>query len=45
VLWSDPDLAINWPLENPFLSEKDQSYPRLKDIPDERLPTMAVEEA
>lgn len=42
VLWSDPDLAINRPLENPLLSEKDQSYPRLKDIPDEQLPTMAV---
>ncbi len=40
VLWSDPDLSINWPVEKPLLSEKDQSYPCLKDIPVERLPAL-----
>ncbi len=40
VLWSDPDLAINWPVERPLLSEKDMSYQCLKDIPAERLPAM-----
>jgi dTDP-4-dehydrorhamnose 3,5-epimerase len=38
VLWSDPDLAINWPLDNPVLSEKDGQYPCLKDIAQDRLP-------
>lgn len=34
VLWSDPDLAINWPVspDKAVLSEKDQKLPRLKDL-------------
>jgi dTDP-4-dehydrorhamnose 3,5-epimerase len=41
VLWSDPDLAIQWPLaakSEPVLAPKDSAYPHLKDIPVERLP-------
>jgi dTDP-4-dehydrorhamnose 3,5-epimerase len=38
LLWSDPDLGINWPVKEPILSEKDAVYPRLKDVPVERLP-------
>jgi dTDP-4-dehydrorhamnose 3,5-epimerase len=37
ILWSDPDLGIEWPVENPLLSAKDINYPRLKDVPRERL--------
>jgi dTDP-4-dehydrorhamnose 3,5-epimerase len=34
VLWNDPDLAIAWPIsEEAILSEKDQTLPRLKDLP------------
>lgn len=29
VIWNDPDLAISWPVQDPILSEKDQSLPRL----------------
>ena len=36
VLWSDPDLAIPWPIEDPLLSDKDRSAPRLRDA-QERL--------
>jgi len=32
VSWDDPELRIDWPIENPILSEKDQKYPRLKDV-------------
>jgi dTDP-4-dehydrorhamnose 3,5-epimerase len=28
VLWNDPAFGIEWPLENPILSEKDKSYPK-----------------
>lgn len=32
VLWNDPDIGIEWPVEAPILSDKDRSAPRLKDI-------------
>jgi len=38
VLWSDPEIAIEWPVTEPVLSEKDARYPRLSEIPRERLP-------
>lgn len=37
ILWNDPDLGINWPVERPLLSSKDKDYPRLKDLPSEVL--------
>jgi dTDP-4-dehydrorhamnose 3,5-epimerase len=32
ILWSDPDLDIPWPIENPVLSTKDESAKRLVDL-------------
>jgi len=29
ILWSDPDLGIRWPVENPVLSERDAALPLL----------------
>ena len=40
ILWSDPDIGIDWPVDTPALSPKDQGLPRLKDIPPQRLPGM-----
>ena len=36
VLWSDRDLAINWPVEPDFvvLSDKDRRHPQLRELPD-----------
>lgn len=31
ILWNDPELAIDWPISNPILSEKDQNHPLLKN--------------
>jgi dTDP-4-dehydrorhamnose 3,5-epimerase len=38
VRWDDPDLKISWPITQPLLSARDQNYPRLKDIPLDKLP-------
>lgn len=32
LYWNDPDLKINWPCENPIISEKDQVRNFLKDF-------------
>ena len=32
VLWSDPDLAIDWPVKDPILSEKDAVYPLFREL-------------
>ncbi len=34
VLWNDPDIGINWPLDDVILSEKDKNQPRLADLED-----------
>jgi dTDP-4-dehydrorhamnose 3,5-epimerase len=34
VAWNDPDIGIAWPIEDPILSEKDRSAPRLRDVTD-----------
>lgn len=31
ILWNDPDLAIDWGVTNPILSQKDQNAPLLRD--------------
>jgi len=38
VLWSDPGMAIDWPLESPIVSEKDAKFSCLEDIAEVRLP-------
>ena len=36
VVWNDPDVGIDWPIEDPMLSDKDRAAPRLRDV--EKLP-------
>ena len=38
VLWSDPNIDIDWPIRDPILSKKDSAYPQLKGIPEDCLP-------
>ena len=41
VLWNDPQIGIEWPVERPVLSEKDRAAPPLAQMPAERLPRYA----
>ena len=34
VLWNDPDIGIEWPVESPVLSEKDKKAPKLAELPE-----------
>lgn len=38
IIWNDPDIGIEWLVEQPVLSPKDMNYPRLKDLQPENLP-------
>jgi len=37
VRWSDPDLAVPWPVEGPVLSDRDAGAPTLREL-EPRLP-------
>jgi dTDP-4-dehydrorhamnose 3,5-epimerase len=32
ILWRDPDLAIEWPVENPIVSDRDRGLPRFSEL-------------
>ena len=32
ILWNDPDLGIEWPIESPIISERDAQLPRLQEV-------------
>ena len=34
VNWNDPDIGIDWPIEDPMLSAKDAAAPSLADLPE-----------
>jgi len=43
VMWNDPNLDIDWIIDNPLLSPKDSEFPQLKDIPEDKLPRFGDE--
>jgi dTDP-4-dehydrorhamnose 3,5-epimerase len=38
ILWNDPEIGIDWPVESPTLSNKDANAPPLTAMPDGSLP-------
>ena len=38
IIWNDRDLKIDWPIENPLLSQKDKNLPSLQSIDKNNLP-------
>ena len=39
IIWSDPDIGIDWPVKDPIISEKDKQYSKLSDLEANRLPS------
>jgi dTDP-4-dehydrorhamnose 3,5-epimerase len=39
ILWSDPDIGIDWPVTAPILSDKDRQAPSLRQVLDNHLPS------
>jgi dTDP-4-dehydrorhamnose 3,5-epimerase len=35
IAWDDPDVGVQWPVEDPLLSERDKAAPRLAEVRDE----------
>jgi dTDP-4-dehydrorhamnose 3,5-epimerase len=31
IAWDDPDIAVEWPIDTPILSERDKHHPRLME--------------
>jgi dTDP-4-dehydrorhamnose 3,5-epimerase len=42
VAWDDPEIAGDWGITDPVLSERDRSNPRRADLPAGRRPTWPV---
>ena len=38
IIWNDPELNIDWSITAPAVSPKDAGYPKLIDIPRDKLP-------
>jgi len=38
VAWNDPQIGIRWPVNRPAMSDRDRSYPFLRELDKERLP-------
>ena len=32
VAWDDPEIAVDWPVRDPFLSDRDRAAPTLADM-------------
>jgi dTDP-4-dehydrorhamnose 3,5-epimerase len=39
IIWSDQDINIKWPVEEPVISEKDKRHPKLSSLSAEQLPS------
>jgi dTDP-4-dehydrorhamnose 3,5-epimerase len=39
VAWDDPEIAADWGIENPVLSNRDQTNPTRADLPPHLRPT------
>lgn len=42
LTWSDADVAIDWPIKYPVISERDARYPTLKYLSQDLLPSCSI---
>jgi dTDP-4-dehydrorhamnose 3,5-epimerase len=42
ILWNDPNLGIDWPVAEASLSDKDETYPPLQEVPPAHLPKITA---
>lgn len=42
VFWNDPAIGIDWPVDAPILSDKDNRNPHIKDVPESDLPVFTA---
>jgi dTDP-4-dehydrorhamnose 3,5-epimerase len=40
LYWDDPDIGIVWPIAKPRVSKRDASFPKLKSINHDKLPSI-----
>ena len=40
IKWDDPDIAIQWKVKKPILSNRDKIFPYLRNIPKEDIPNL-----
>jgi len=45
LLWNDPDVGVQWPLDEPSVALRDSTYPRLINLSQEKLPHESSEES
>jgi dTDP-4-dehydrorhamnose 3,5-epimerase len=38
LLWSDPDVGIQWPIKTPQVAPRDAAFPRIRDLSQAQLP-------
>ena len=38
LIWNDVDVGIKWPIDNPTVTTRDKSYPKLKELKATQLP-------
>lgn len=42
VLWSDPDIGVEWPLDHPIVSGKDSRLPLLSELSPDQYPQVDI---
>ena len=38
IIWNDPEIGIEWPVDKPLLSDKDMAYQTISEISEDKLP-------